>query len=67
MYPMVELGMSALGGMNYDTDWASPAWRAHVDSNVTLVQNHSAVLGFCEPLAKPSLLHRPFHLNVFLF
>ena len=67
MYPMVELGMSALGGMNYDTDWASPAWRAHVDSNVTLVRNHSAVLGFCEPLAKPSWLHRPFHLNVFLF
>ena len=52
--------MSALGGMNYDTDWASPTWRAHVDSNVTLVRNHSAVLGFCEPLAKPSLLHRPF-------
>jgi hypothetical protein len=46
MYPMVQLGMSALGGMNYDTDWASAAWRMHVTANVSLVRNHSAVLGY---------------------
>jgi hypothetical protein len=45
-YDIVKLGMSALGGMNFDTDWASPTWRADVESNVTLVGNHSAILGF---------------------
>jgi hypothetical protein len=46
MYPMVQLGLAAVGGMNYDIDWASPVWRADVVSNVSLVQNHTAILGF---------------------
>lgn len=46
LYPMNQLGMTALGGMNYDRDWASPVWQADVVSNVTLVANHSAILGY---------------------
>ena len=46
MYDMQPLGMTALGGMNYDTDWASATWKADVVANVTLVRNHSAILGY---------------------
>ena len=46
MYDMQPLGMTALGGMNYDTDWASATWKADVVANVSLVRNHSAILGY---------------------
>ena len=42
LYDMKQLGLTALGGMNYDKDWASSVWRADVVSNVTLVKSHSA-------------------------
>ena len=46
MYDMQPLGMTALGGMNYDTDWASATWKADVEANVSLVRNHPAILGY---------------------
>ena len=56
MYDMQPLGMTALGGMNYDTDWASATWKADVVANVSLVRNHPAILGYyiCDVSASSS-------------
>ena len=42
--------------MNYGQDWEDPAWRAAVISNVSLVKDHPALLGYyicddCCPVA----------------
>lgn len=58
LYPMSALGFSgATGKDNYRSDWDSPAWRAAVLANVSLVQHHPALLGWyiCDDVNGPQI------------
>ena len=43
---MQPLGFTGASDYNYDRDWENPGWRSAVEGNISLVMNHSALLGY---------------------